>query len=85
VLWQSLADRAKSRLDLLKNAAAKEQQIIDLEQELKQVQEEQLPRRRGSRTSSSRRSTRPRRLLCSSMLYPLVRSKFRVDSHVLAA
>jgi hypothetical protein len=31
VLWQSLAERAKSRADLLKNAAAKEQQIADLE------------------------------------------------------
>jgi hypothetical protein len=30
-----LADQAKSRADLLKNAAAKEQQIIKLEQELK--------------------------------------------------
>jgi regulator of sigma D len=39
VLWQSLADRAKSRADLLKNAVAKEQRIIDLEQELKQVRE----------------------------------------------
>jgi hypothetical protein len=39
VLWQSLAERAKSRVDLLKNTAAKEQQIIDLEQEFKQVHE----------------------------------------------
>jgi hypothetical protein len=30
-MWQSLAERAKSRLDLLKNAAAKEQRITDLE------------------------------------------------------
>jgi hypothetical protein len=39
VLWQSLAEWAKSRADLLKNAAAKEQRIIDLKQELKQVRE----------------------------------------------
>jgi uncharacterized coiled-coil DUF342 family protein len=39
VLWQSLVDRAKSRADLLKNASTKEQRIIDLEQELKQVRE----------------------------------------------
>jgi hypothetical protein len=35
VLWQFLADQAKSRADLLKNAATKEQRITDLEQELK--------------------------------------------------
>jgi uncharacterized protein involved in exopolysaccharide biosynthesis len=39
VLWQSLAERAKGRADLLKDAAAKEQQIIDLERELKEVRE----------------------------------------------
>jgi cell division septum initiation protein DivIVA len=39
VLWQSLADRAKGRADLLKDAAAKEQRIVDLERELKEVRE----------------------------------------------
>jgi hypothetical protein len=39
VLWQSLAERAKGRADLLRDAAAKEQQIIDLERELKEVRE----------------------------------------------
>jgi cell division septum initiation protein DivIVA len=39
VLWQSLADRAKGRADLLKDAAAKEQRIVDLERELKDVRE----------------------------------------------
>jgi cell division septum initiation protein DivIVA len=39
VLWQSLAERAKGRADLLKDAAAKEQRIIDLERELKEVRE----------------------------------------------
>jgi cell division septum initiation protein DivIVA len=39
VLWQSLAERAKGRADLLKNATKKEQQIVDLEQELKEVRE----------------------------------------------
>jgi uncharacterized protein YlxW (UPF0749 family) len=34
-----LADWAKSRVDLLKNAAAKEQWIIELEKELKHVRE----------------------------------------------
>jgi uncharacterized protein YlxW (UPF0749 family) len=37
VLWQSLAERAKGRANLLKDAAAKEQRIIDLERELKEV------------------------------------------------
>jgi hypothetical protein len=37
VLWQSLAERAKGRADLLKDAAMKEQWIIDLERELKEV------------------------------------------------
>jgi hypothetical protein len=32
VLWQSLEEWAKSRADPLKNVAAKEQRIIDLEQ-----------------------------------------------------
>jgi hypothetical protein len=36
VLWQSLAERAKGRADLLKHAAEKEQRIVDLEQELKE-------------------------------------------------
>jgi hypothetical protein len=39
-LWQSLAERAKSRVDLLKDATKREQRITDLEQELKQVDEE---------------------------------------------
>jgi Uri superfamily endonuclease len=39
VLWQSLAERAKGRADLLKDAAMKEQWIIDLERELKEVRE----------------------------------------------
>jgi cell division septum initiation protein DivIVA len=34
-----LADRAKSQVDLLKNAAAMEQRVTELEQELKQVRE----------------------------------------------
>jgi septal ring factor EnvC (AmiA/AmiB activator) len=38
-LWQSLAERAKGRADLLKNATEKEQQIVDLERELKEVRE----------------------------------------------
>jgi septal ring factor EnvC (AmiA/AmiB activator) len=39
VLWQSLAERAKGRADLLKNAMEKEQQIVHLERELKEVRE----------------------------------------------
>jgi regulator of sigma D len=39
VLLQSLAERAKSRVDLLRNAAEREQWITDLEQDLKQVRE----------------------------------------------
>jgi hypothetical protein len=39
VLWQSLAESAKGRADLLKNAAEKEQRIVDLERELKEVRE----------------------------------------------
>jgi hypothetical protein len=39
MLWQSLAERAKGRADLLKDAVVKEQQIIDLERELKKVHE----------------------------------------------
>jgi cell division septum initiation protein DivIVA len=38
-LWQSLADRAKGQANLLKDAAAKEQRIVDLERELKEVRE----------------------------------------------
>jgi DNA repair exonuclease SbcCD ATPase subunit len=38
-LWQSLAERAKGRADLLKNATEKEQRIVDLERELKEVHE----------------------------------------------
>jgi predicted nucleic acid-binding Zn-ribbon protein len=38
-LWQSLADRAKGRADLLKDAASKKQRIVDLERELKEVRE----------------------------------------------
>jgi hypothetical protein len=35
ILWQSLEERAKGWADLLKDAAAKEQRIVDLEKELK--------------------------------------------------
>jgi hypothetical protein len=38
-MWQSLAERAKGWADLLKDAAAKEQRIINLERELKEVHE----------------------------------------------
>jgi septal ring factor EnvC (AmiA/AmiB activator) len=38
-LWQSLAERAKGWADLLKNATEKEQRIVDLERELKEVRE----------------------------------------------
>jgi hypothetical protein len=31
LLWQSLADRAKGRADLLKDDAAKEQRIVNIE------------------------------------------------------
>jgi uncharacterized protein YbaP (TraB family) len=36
---QSRADRAKGRADLLKNAAATQLRVVELEQELKQVRE----------------------------------------------
>jgi uncharacterized protein involved in exopolysaccharide biosynthesis len=39
VLWQSLVEKAKGRADLLKDAVAKEQRIIDLERDLKEVHE----------------------------------------------
>jgi septal ring factor EnvC (AmiA/AmiB activator) len=39
VLWQSLAERAKGHADLLKNVTEKEQQIVNLERELKEVRE----------------------------------------------
>jgi septal ring factor EnvC (AmiA/AmiB activator) len=39
VLWQSLAERAKGRADLLKNVTEKEQWIVDLERELMEVRE----------------------------------------------
>jgi hypothetical protein len=39
VLWQTLAERAKGRADLLNDATAKEQRIVDLERELKEVRE----------------------------------------------
>jgi hypothetical protein len=39
VLWQSLAERAKGWANLLKNAIEKDQLIVDLERELKEVRE----------------------------------------------
>jgi hypothetical protein len=39
VLWQSLAEQAKSGVNLLNNATEREQQITDLEQELKHVRQ----------------------------------------------
>jgi predicted nucleic acid-binding Zn-ribbon protein len=39
VLWQSIAQRAKSLVDLQKNAMEREQRISDLEQVLKQIRE----------------------------------------------
>jgi hypothetical protein len=46
-LWQSLAERAKGRVNLLKDAVAKEQQIVDLEQELKEVREAAVAEKKG--------------------------------------
>jgi molybdenum-dependent DNA-binding transcriptional regulator ModE len=37
VLSQSLAERAKGRADLLKNATEKEQRIVNLERKLKEI------------------------------------------------
>jgi hypothetical protein len=39
VLCQSLEEKAKGRADLLKDATTKEQRIVNLEQELKEVHE----------------------------------------------
>jgi peptidoglycan hydrolase CwlO-like protein len=39
VLWQPLVERARSRVDLLKNATKREQRITNLEQDLKQDRE----------------------------------------------
>jgi hypothetical protein len=39
VLEQSLAEHAKGRVDLLKNAAATQLRVAELEQELKEVRE----------------------------------------------
>jgi hypothetical protein len=36
-LEQSLADRAKGRIDLLKNAAAMQLRVVEIQQELKKV------------------------------------------------
>jgi hypothetical protein len=71
-LCQSLAEWAKSQVDLLKNAAEREQRITDLEQEVKQVRDAAAAKKKGSRTSLPRRSARPWRLLRSSILYALV-------------
>jgi hypothetical protein len=38
-LYQELADRAKGRIDFLKNTAATQLRVTKLEQELKQVRE----------------------------------------------
>jgi predicted nucleic acid-binding Zn-ribbon protein len=38
-LWQSLAERAKGRADLLRDAAVKKQRIVNLERELREVRE----------------------------------------------
>jgi hypothetical protein len=56
----------------MKNATEKEQRIVDLERELKEVREAAALRRKGSRTSSPRRSARPWRLLRNSILCPPV-------------
>jgi predicted nucleic acid-binding Zn-ribbon protein len=38
-LWQSLAEGAKGRADLLRDAAVKKQRIVNLERELREVRE----------------------------------------------
>jgi hypothetical protein len=50
----------------------KEQQITDLEQELKQVREAVADEKKRLEEELAEESARPRRLLCSSILYPLV-------------
>jgi hypothetical protein len=47
MLEQSLADRAKGRADLLKNAAAMQLRVVGLEEELKQVCEAAAAEKKG--------------------------------------
>jgi hypothetical protein len=54
----------------LKNAALKEQWIADLEQELKQVWHAAAAKK--NRLEDELRSAKPRRLLRSSILWPLL-------------
>jgi hypothetical protein len=67
-----LAERAKSRADLLKNAVVKEQRITDLEQELKKVREEVAAEKKRPKDELAKEKRRPRRLLHSSIMYRLV-------------
>jgi hypothetical protein len=65
VLWQSLAERAKGRADLLKNAIEKDQLIVDLERELKEVREVATAEKKKLEDEPPKRSARTWRLLCN--------------------
>jgi hypothetical protein len=68
----ALAERAKGRADLLKHAEEKEQQIVDLERELKEVREAAAADKKRLETSSLRRGARSWRPLHSLTLLLLV-------------
>jgi hypothetical protein len=62
-----LADRTKSRIDLLKNAKVTQRRVAELERELKQVREVPAVEKKKLKVSSLRRSSRPRWPMRKSM------------------
>jgi hypothetical protein len=68
VLEQSLAECAKGRVDLLKNAAATQLRVAELEQTLKEVREATDAKKKKLKDELAEKSARPKRPMRNLML-----------------
>jgi uncharacterized Fe-S cluster-containing protein len=80
-----LANRAKSRADLLNNVVVKEQWIIDLEQELKQVREAAAAEKKRLKDELAEEKRKAKEATAQFNIVSNCRSKLRVDGLIPTA
>jgi hypothetical protein len=85
VPWQSLAERAKSRIDLLKNATEREQRITDLEQEIKQVREASTAEKKRLEDELAEEKRKAAEATAQFNALSIGRSGHRIDNLVMGA
>jgi uncharacterized protein YlxW (UPF0749 family) len=83
--WQSLAEWAKSWVDLLNNATKKEQQITDLEQKLKQVHEAAAAERKRLEDKLTKEKCKAMEAMAQFNALSIGRSGHRIDDLVVGA